>query len=59
MIDWKKMNVCDSCNVTSSEKNPVATYTATFERTGKKITLCRKCLEELLIATKNALETED
>ena len=53
------MNVCDSCNITSSEKNSVATYTATFERTGKKITLCRKCLEELLYATKRALETED
>lgn len=59
MIDWMKMNVCDNCNVTSSEKNPVATYTATFERTGKKITLCRKCLEELLITTKRALEMED
>lgn len=59
MIDWKKMNVCDSCNVTSSEKNPVTTYTATLERTGKKITLCQKCLEELLSATKRVLETED
>lgn len=59
MIDWKKMNVCDSCNKTSSEKNPATTYTATFERSGKKITLCRKCLEELLSVTKKALETED
>ena len=58
MIDLKKMNVCDSCNMTSSEKNPVTTYTATFERTNKKITLCRKCLEELLSVTKKALETE-
>ena len=53
------MNVCDSCNMTSSEKNPATTYTATFERSGKKITLCRKCLEELLSVTKKALETED
>ena len=53
------MNVCDSCNITSGEKNPVTTYTATFERTNKKITLCRKCLEELLSVTKNVLETED
>lgn len=59
MIDWKKMCVCDSCNVTSGEKNPVDTYTATFERTGKKITLCKKCLEELLNATRRVLETED
>lgn len=59
MIDWKKMNVCDSCNMTSSEKNPATTYTATFERSGKKIILCRKCLEELLSVTKRALETED
>ena len=59
MIDWKKMNVCDSCNVTSSERNPTTTYTATFDRTNKKITLCRKCLEELLSVTKRALEMED
>lgn len=59
MIDWKKMNVCDSCDVTSSERNSVTTYTATFERTNKKITLCRKCLEELISATKRVLETED
>lgn len=59
MIDWKKMNVCDSCNITSSEKNPVTTYTATFERTGKKITLCRKCLEELFELTKMELEKDE
>ena len=53
------MCVCDNCNVTSGEKNPVDTYTATFERTGKKITLCKKCLEELLNATRRALGMED
>lgn len=59
MIDWKKMCVCDSCMVTSSDRKPVSTYTITFSRTRKEITLCRKCMLELLSAIKNTLEAEE
>lgn len=58
MIDWKKMNVCDSCNATASEKKPICTFTMTFERTGKKIKLCKNCFKELADVTKRALEDE-
>ena len=45
MIDWSKRNVCDNCDVISSKKNPVSTYTFTLSRTGKSFTICENCIK--------------
>lgn len=55
MIDWSKRNVCDSCDVISSKKNPIVTYTLTLSRTRKSFTLCENCVKELNAATHQIL----
>ncbi len=59
MIDWKKRYVCDNCEATSGACDPVATYSLTLERTQKTITLCARCLKDLLKTTKIILREED
>ncbi len=56
MIDWQKRCVCDSCDATTGARDPVATYSLTLERSGKTITLCERCLRDLLETTKMVLE---
>lgn len=58
MIDWSKRNVCDSCDVISSKKNPVSTYTFTLSRTGKSFTLCENCIKELNNALQELIKEE-
>ena len=56
MIDWQKRCVCDNCEATSGARDPVATYSLTLDRSGKTITLCERCLRDLLETTKMVLE---
>ena len=58
MIDWSKRNVCDSCDVISSKKNPVSTYTFTLARTKKSFTLCENCIKELNNALQELMKEE-
>jgi len=58
MIDWSKRNVYDSCDVLSSQKNPVSTYTLTLSRTGKSFTLCENCIKELNNALQELMKEE-
>lgn len=58
MIDWCKRYVCDSCDVTSGEKNPVNTYTITLNRTEKNFTLCEKCVKELYETVQDIMQKE-
>lgn len=58
MIDWCKRCVCDSCDVTSSRKNPINTYTIKLNRTGKSFTLCENCVKELYETVQDIMQKE-
>ena len=59
MIDWSKRSVCDNCDVLSSRKNPVSTYTFTLSRTGNSFTLCENCIKELNNALQKLMKEEE